>query len=173
MLRRGLLIPGPSMCLAPVAYVDSEVSMTEGAGVAVSMADLLDAYEFAEMGSDWDFGAYVCRRTGVFYFHTDEGISGIKDELPEDIDNPDLYLALPAKRELELGRSLVLDFVQATRPKDYELMRGHFQKRGAYRQFRSWSDHHGLTQDWYEFERERTLDALRGWAVENDLQILD
>ncbi len=137
------------------------------------MTDLLDAYEFADVGQNQEFGAFVCLRTGTFYFQTDPDISGIENELLNVIDNIDLYLSMLDRRELDLGRSLVLDFVHEARPQDNELMRSHFHKRGAHRQFRSWSDRVGLTQVWCKFRQDRTLAALRVWAVENGLQVLD
>jgi len=48
--------------------------------------------------------AYLCKETGRILFTSEMGDS---DELPEDVDDSDKYIAIPHKNDLELGKALV------------------------------------------------------------------
>src|SRR5437868_15339794 len=56
------------------------------------------------------------------------------EELPDDI-NDEKYISIPDKRELDLGKPLVLDFAREFLPDDYDEVRHIFRRRGAYRQY--------------------------------------
>jgi hypothetical protein len=104
----------------------------------VSFQEILDAFEFAGMGGD--FGtheAYLCRRTGKIYCHSELlDLDELNDELPDDVGDEEKYLAIPDKRELGLGKPLALDFAREFLPKDFDEVRYMFSKKGAYKKFR-------------------------------------
>ena len=55
------------------------------------------------------------------------------DELPDDIEADQSYLAIPDKRELDLGKPLLLDLVREFLPNDFNQVRQIFSKSGASR----------------------------------------
>jgi hypothetical protein len=76
----------------------------------VSIGDITEAFEFANTGSNMgEFLAFVCKRTGKIHYQTDfPDAAEMNDELPDDINDEEKYVALPDKRELGLGKPLVL-----------------------------------------------------------------
>jgi hypothetical protein len=105
----------------------------------VSIADITGAFEFANTsGSIGEFLAFVCKRTGKIYYRTDfSDDEEMNDELPDDIDDEEKYVALPDKRELGLGKPMVLDFAREFLPDDFDDVRYFFSKRGAYPKFKA------------------------------------
>jgi hypothetical protein len=61
----------------------------------------------------------------------------MNDELPDDINDEEKYVALPDKRELGLGKPLVLDFARQFLPDDFDDVRYFFSRRGAYTKFKA------------------------------------
>jgi hypothetical protein len=53
------------------------------------------------------------------------------DELPDDIDDSEKYVQIPNKRELDLGKPLVLNFARQFLPDDFDEVRQIFSSRGA------------------------------------------
>ena len=49
--------------------------------------------------------AYLCKQTGKIYLHSDL-YEDPDEELPEDLEDGDKYIALPGKRDLDLGKPL-------------------------------------------------------------------
>ena len=64
-------------------------------------ADLLDAFEWVSASADGENSAYVCRATGATYFTS--STMDFSEELPDDIDDGGLYIAVPHKTDLNLG----------------------------------------------------------------------
>ena len=54
----------------------------------------------------------------IYWWSTDVYLQG--DDLPEDLDDPARYLAVPSQRELGLGRQLALVFAADEIPADYD-----------------------------------------------------
>src|SRR6516162_9335553 len=73
----------------------------------VSFADLQLAFEFVSSGGMGENEAYLDRQSGKIYWHSEFGDKD--EELPGDIDD-EKYISIPDKRELDLGKPLVLDF---------------------------------------------------------------
>ena len=79
----------------------------------VSFKELLDAFEFVNFGyADGENVGYVDLQSGKIYLRLadfdDE--DDAEEPLPEDVDDEDKYVPIPDKRELGLGRPLVLTF---------------------------------------------------------------
>ncbi len=72
--------------------------------------------------------AYLDRQSGKIYWHSEFGDND--EELPNDIDD-EKYIAIPDKKELDLGKPLVLDFAREFLPDDYDEVRHIFSRRGA------------------------------------------
>jgi hypothetical protein len=88
----------------------------------------------------------------------------VEDDLPEDVETSEQYVALPDKRDLRLGRDLALSFVEEELPaaldKAYEI----FRRKGAYARFRELLLATGALEKWYAFEQSATESALRDWC---------
>src|SRR6516162_5531835 len=100
----------------------------------VKFSDLELAFEFASFeGVTMGHLAYVRMDTGEILYGSHE-LNG--EELPDDVDDEEKYLAIPSKRDLGLGRSLVFDFVEQFLPDDLDQVRRYFSRRGAYGNFK-------------------------------------
>jgi hypothetical protein len=121
------------------------------------------------MGEMYMNSAILCIETGQIFYISDFGDS---DELPEDIDDaPDKYIDIPHKNELDLGKSLVLEFSAMHLPDNFEQINSFFHKKGAYSKFKNLLEVKGLLDKWYAFEEAEQKNALMEWLKENDIII--
>ena len=97
----------------------------------------------------------------------------LNDELPDDIEDDEKYIALPDKRELGLGKPLVLDFAREFLPNDFDEVRYIFSKKGAYPKFKALLARRSAVDRWYEFESKATERALRSWCELNSIAVTD
>jgi len=137
----------------------------------VKLSELMDAFTWASAAGPYENAAYVSRASGRIWLVTDFDDHG--EDPPEDVDDESLYLTIPSKNELDLGRSLALAFVQQSLPESYELVKNYFARAGAYARFKDFLDERGRLEDWYAYETAGVRDALREWAVENDVEIIE
>ncbi len=91
------------------------------------------------------------------------------EEPPADIDDESLYLTVPNKRDLDLGRELAFRFAETHLPDFYQKVIDIFHQRGAYARFRDLLEYQDQLEAWYAFEEHETRQALRAWAAEHDL----
>jgi hypothetical protein len=138
-------------------------------GMAANFSELLDALEFASSGGSGENTAYLCKETGKIYWHSDWGDD--VGALPDDIEDSAKYIAVPDKRELDLGRPLVLKFTLHHLPDDYDRVREIFSRAGAYARFKDLLEHRHAIDRWYTFEQKATEDALRVWCEDNDIEV--
>lgn len=140
----------------------------------IKFGDIIQAFEFANTnGGLAEFRAFVCRQTGKIYYQT-EGLDSedIDDELPNDIGNEAKYIPLPDKRDLDLGKSLVLAFAREFLPDDFDEVRYFFSKRGAYPKFKALLARRGAIDRWHAYEDEATEQALREWCELHEIQVV-
>jgi hypothetical protein len=141
----------------------------ENAMVAVNFDDILEAFEFVSFGEPLEHEAFLDRTTGRVFWVSE----GSEDEVPEDLEeNPDRYLAIPHKNDLDLGSALVFQFAADTLPGDYGKIEGFFHKRGAYARFKDFLAEKGRLEEWYAFEAARTEKALREWCADNGVTLV-
>ena len=145
----------------------------EGRPVPVSLQEILEAFEFAGMsGSLGAYRAILCRRTGKIYRHAElSDLEEFNDELPDDVEDEEKYIDIPDKRELGLGKPLVLDFAREVLPGDFDEVRYMFSKKGGYRKFRAMVIRRKVLQRWYDFESQATKRALREWCEVNSIEV--
>jgi hypothetical protein len=124
----------------------------------VSFSDLQLAFEFVSSGGMGENEAYLDRQSGKIYWHSEFG------------DN-DKYIAIRDKRELDLGKPLVLDFAREFLPDDYDEVRRIFSRRGAYRRFKDLLMRRGALERWCDFSNQAEEAALREWCVENGIDL--
>jgi hypothetical protein len=155
----------PTQTMAPPA----------AAGVKpVGFTDLLEAFEFVGMGGG-THQAFLCRRTGKIYWHSEwsDLDEPEDDKLPEDFEADENYIPIPDKRELDLGKPLVLAFAREFLPNDFDRVRFIFSKRGAYANFRALLTRRNALDRWYDFESKATEQALREWCELNSIALAD
>ena len=138
----------------------------------VSFKDILDAFEFASASASGEHQAYLCRQTSKIYLHSDL-YEDPDEELPEDLEDDEKYAALPSKHDLDLGKRLALDFASEVLPRDFDVIRGIFSKRGAYARFKDLLVRRDALDRWYDFEAKATERALRDWCEVNDIALTD
>ena len=133
----------------------------------IKFNDIFDAFSFVSMGEMFMNSAILCLETGEVFYISDFGDS---DELPDDIDDPK-YIEIPHKNELNLGRPLVLEFTDTHIPEDFDQVDSFFQRRGAYAKFKNLLNTKGLLAEWYEFEEQEQVKALKDWCKDNGINI--
>lgn len=136
--------------------------------VKVKYEDLSYAFDFVSGAAPSENNAWLSLETGAIYFSSE--IDALDDEdLPDDLETSDLYLAIPHKNDLDLGNNLVFRFVRERLPHRYEEVRGFFRRRGAYARFKEFLVEEESLEEWYAFEAESTTRALREWCEENGI----
>jgi hypothetical protein len=135
----------------------------------VDYADLLDAFDWVSATADAEDSAYFCRATGVMYFAS--SAMELDDELPDDIDDSGLYVAVPHKVDLNLGKSLAIKFTAEHLPDDYDHVCGFFRQRGAYGRFKELLERRESLDAWYGYEAQAVEQALREWCRENQITL--
>jgi hypothetical protein len=139
----------------------------------VSLRALLDAFQFANFDGMGEHHAYVCRKTGKIYEHSEALDEDDQEPLPDDLEDNDDYLVIPDKRELDLGKPLVLDFASEFLPNDFDEVRRIFSQRGAYAAFKDLLARRNALDRWYDFELKATEKALREWCKVRSIEIVD
>jgi hypothetical protein len=178
----GKVQPGP-MVLTPSLSSRPDNSMR------VSWNDLLLAFDFVSGAPMAEHQAFLCKTSGRIYWRSDssdewdelaEDIEGSEkaaadetDKLSNDIEDEDKYLAIPDKRELDLGKPLALDFASEFLPEDFANVRRMFSKRGAYANFKALLARRRALERWYDFEAKATEKALRAWCEANSIEIAE
>ncbi len=135
----------------------------------VSFSEILLAFEFVSAGGMGEHKAFLCKQSGQIYWRSE--LSDDSDELPDDIDDGERYVRIPDKRELDLGKPLVLDFVRQFLPDDFDDVRQIFSRSGAYVQFKDLLDRRGALDRWYDFEGKAEERALREWCDLNSIEL--
>jgi hypothetical protein len=137
----------------------------------VSLKELLGAFEFVSAGGMGEHRAFLCKQSGKIYWHSE--LSDDMDELPDDVDDSEKYVQIPNKRELDLGKPLVLDFAGQFLPDDFDEVWQIFSSRGAYARFKDLLDRRGALDQWYDFEGKAEERALRVWCDLNSIEVGD
>ena len=136
----------------------------------IKFSDIQDAYFFVSSAGYGMHTAILCKDTGQILYHSE---MGDLDEFDEDDFDEDMCIEIPHKNDLDMGQSLIFEFVEVKLPDDYHRVRQIFQKRGAYRRFKDFLETKGLLEMWYDFESKREEQALRQWCSENEIELSD
>lgn len=112
---------------------------------------------------------------GKLYARDDHGFMDFDDEiqLPEDAYQSDDYVWVPSKRDLNLGTSLVFQFVEMEMPDAYPRVERMFARKGAYTRFKSFLESRGMLEKWYQFEEDETRFALLSWCRDQGIALDD
>jgi hypothetical protein len=153
---------------------DAGVKSPDHAGsiaMPVSFKDLQDAFEFVSAAGGGEHQAFLCTQSGKITCHSE--LAGDLDPVPDDIDDPEKYLPIPDKRELDLGKPLALDFARQFLPGDFDQVRQFFSRRGAYGRLKDLLVRRGALDQWYEFEAKAEETALRLWCEAHSIELID
>jgi len=93
------------------------------------------------------------------------------EEPPDGLDDRRLYVAVPTKRELDLGRSGALSFAEEHLPQSRDVILGYFAQRGAYSRFQALLERTDRLEAWHRFERATIERRLSDWCKEHGLEI--
>jgi hypothetical protein len=130
--------------------------------------DIMEAFFFVNSAGYGINSAILCKDTGRIYYRSELGtIDEIEDE---DLD-PDQFIRIPHKTDLDLGQSLVFEFVNFHLEDELGLVQQIFRHRGAYRRFKDLLEEKGLLQSWYDFENQEQERAMRQWCIENEIEL--
>jgi hypothetical protein len=122
--------------------------------VTVKYDDLSAAFDFVSFAAPFEHRAFVSLDTGAIYWISET--SPIDEEdLPDDLETSDRYIAIPHKNELDLGNNLALRFAEEQLPHRYVTIAAAFRHRGAYARFKELLAAEGCLEKWYAFEAER------------------
>ena len=135
----------------------------------VSLSDLLLALEWVSSAGQFEHEAVVSRATGKVHWQSES--DELEEELPEDIEDDSLYIAVPHKNELDLGRTLALRYAEEHMPDSYDMVRGFFNKSGAYSRFKGALERAEKLDAWFAYEAAAIEEALRGWCEENGFKL--
>jgi hypothetical protein len=135
----------------------------------VNFSDLLLAFEFVSSGGSGENTAYLSKETGKIYWQS-AWVDDVED-LPDELGDPAKYLTIPDKRELDLGKPLVLKFARQHLPDDYDKVREIFSRSGAYARFKDLLQYRHAVDRWYAFEQEATEKALKDWCEDNEIEV--
>lgn len=139
--------------------------------VTVKYDDLSAAFDFVSFAAPMEHHAYVSIDTGTIYWISDA--NPLEEEIPEDLETSERYIAIPHKNDLDLGSDLVLRFAADQLPSLYNRVEQFFRHRGAYARFKELLASEGCLDRWYAFEAESTERALKNWCNENDINVID
>ena len=138
----------------------------------VSLKDILEGFEFVSADSTGEHQAFLCRQSGKVYLYVEYSDDELS-ELPDDIDDREKYIQIPDKKELDLGKPLVLEFVRQTQPSEIDKVQRIFSAKGAYAKFKDLMDRNGVLDQWYNFEAKAEEEALRMWCSLNSIELSD
>lgn len=141
--------------------------------VSVKFSALLDAYDWSSSFTDGSMQAFVSRTTGQVHYVSDHPDVELEEEPPSDLDDESVYVCVPSKNELNLGKSLALSFAQEHMVDAFETVASFFRKSGAYGKFKALLERNDLLQTWYDYEKNAIELALREWGAEEGIEIVD
>ena len=125
----------------------------------IKFSELELASDFVSFESVTEHLAYVRKDTGEILWFSED--LDEEETLPDDVHDKGKYLAIPSKRDLGVGKSLVFDFVRLFLPDDLDQVRRYFSRRGAYGNFKDLLARRRVIKKWHKFEDEAVRRALR------------
>lgn len=139
--------------------------------VTVKYEDLSAAFDFVSFAAPLEHRAYISMDTGTIHWISE--LNPLDEEVPDDLEFSDRYIAVPHKNDLDLGSHLALRFAADELPDQYARIEGFFRHRGAYGRLKELLAAEGRLEEWYAFEAESTAKALRQWCAENGIDVIN
>lgn len=136
----------------------------------IKFSDIQEGFFFVSSAGYGMHSAVLCKDTGKIFYRSEMG--DIDEAEDEDVDL-DKCIKIPHKNDLDLGQSLIFEFIQMHLPDDYDRVRQMFRRPGAYGRFKDLLDSKGVLEIWYAFESQREEEVLRRWCTENEIELSD
>ncbi len=124
----------------------------------IKFDDIENAFFFVGMDMKFMHHAILCKETGRIFYTSELGDS---DELPEDIEDYEKYISIPHRKDLDLGKALVIEFTSKYLPNELDRVYSIFRSRGAYSRYKDLLEKEGLLDDWHKYEDDRQKKALK------------
>ncbi len=121
-------------------------------------------------GGEFGTGAWVDCETDTLIVYSGEGVDD-EPPPPDDINDNPRYLPVPTRHELNLGRQLALDFMHEHWPEEIDWARETLHCRGGWHRFKSRLEARGLMRQWFDYQEQRTMEALRAWCEANGITV--
>jgi hypothetical protein len=103
--------------------------------VTVQFDNLSAAFDFVSFAAPFEHRAFVSLDTGAISWISET--SPIDEEdLPDDLETSDRYIAIPHKNDLDLRNNLALRFIEERLPGRYRDVEDFFRRRGASARFK-------------------------------------
>jgi len=134
----------------------------------MKLSDLEEAFTFVGSAGFGERSALFCSQTGQVCLRSE---LGDLDEIPEEAYDSGLWLEIPHKNELGLGRDLVFSFVSQNLPADLDLVVGYFNRRGAYSNYKRLLEKRGVLEVWYEYEETCLKEAILEWCRVEGIEV--
>ena len=144
--------------------------MSTSAPVPISIDTLESALQWSSAGAPHEHEALLSRATGELFFKSMHGDFG--EELPDDIEDGTVYVAMPHQNDLDLGRRLVIAFAEQVAPAHLHAIQSFFRHKGAYAKFKALLERTQLLARWNDYETAATTRALEAWATENGFTVV-
>jgi hypothetical protein len=138
--------------------------------VTIKYDDLSAAFDFVSFAAPFEHQALLSLDTGEIYWISETGPID-EEDLPDDLETSDRYIAIPHKNDLDLGQRLAFLFAEEHLTHRYASVEACFRRRGAYSRFKELLAAEGCLDRWYEFEAAHTERALRDWCAANEIQL--
>ena len=139
--------------------------------VTVKYEDLSAAFDFVSFAAPMENQAFISIDTGAIHWISE--LNPLDEEVPDNLETSDRYIAIPHKNDLDLGSHLALDFAAEELPDHYAKVEGFFRHPRAYARFKELLAREGRLEKWYRFEAESTEKALKNWCRENNIQVIE
>ncbi len=120
--------------------------------------DVYTAYDFVSFDGGGN-EAYLSQEQGRVALMFEE----FPEITEEELETGD-WIAVPNKRDLDLGIRLVFRFAEEYLAEyDWWKVEKMFSKRGAYANWKYFLDERGLLQKWYDYSNQAEIQALKEW----------
>ena len=139
--------------------------------VTVKYSDLSAAFDFVSFAAPMEHHAYLSLDTGAIHWISE--LNPIEEEVPDDLETSDRYIAIPHKNDLDLGSYLALRFAAEELPSEYARIESFFRHPGAYARFKELLARENCLDKWYTFEAASTETALRDWCTQNNITLVE
>jgi hypothetical protein len=139
--------------------------------VAVKFDDISLAFDFVSSAAPMEHGAYISLERGQIFWMSE--FTSMDEEVPDDLETSDRYVAIPHKNDLNLGRDLAFRFVAEYLPNRYGDVRACFRSKGAYSQFKQLLRDEAMLDKWYSFEAAAVEKAILEWCEQNGIEIIE
>ncbi|MEI6891046.1 MAG: hypothetical protein V5783_02640 [Pontiella sp.] len=134
----------------------------------IEFRDIEDAYMMANTGGYGACTSLVDKVSGQFYYQPENSEDAI---IPADVMDSATVVALPDKKDFDLGSPLVFRFVRERFPDGYDKVSEIFTRRGAYGRYKKWLKAHDLLVQWDDYSSKAEESALREWCAKNGIEL--